>query len=212
MSLFAVITGDFVKSLSLELNEKNKIKKGLKDFFDALDETKGGLDFYRGDSFQGLIEEPESALGRILQLKCIMKINSPLKGQEVRISLGLGNIEVWPENGLEGDGPAYIISGRNLSILEKSKSNLSIVGTNKEINKDLVVYCEVLDHITSHWTTEQAEAIFYLLEGMTQMEIAKKLKISQPSVFERKEAGNWNLVKSIVKRYEEIIKTQLQDN
>lgn len=205
MSILAVITGDFVKSLSLNVEEKAKIKTSLKDFFDALPETKGGLNFYRGDSFQGLIEESKQALRRILQLKCLMKINSPIKGQEVRISLGLGAIDLWPDNAQEGDGPAYVLSGRNLAALEKTKNNLSMIGPDKETNKDFVVYSEVLDHITSNWTIEQAEAIFYLLEEMTQMEIAEKLGISQPSVFERKKAGNWNLVKSIVKRYEELV-------
>lgn len=210
MSQYAVITGDFVNSLALELPHKNKIKKELKDFFDGLAETKGSLNFYRGDSFQGLIEDSKQALKRTLQLKCLMKINSPIKGQEVRISLGLGEIDIWPNAEQEGDGPAYVLSGRNLSILEKSKRNLSIVGGNKHHNQDFSVYCEVLDYISSNWTIEQAEAIFYLLEGMTQMDIAEKLGISQPSVFERKKAGNWNLVKSIVKRYEELMEIEVQ--
>ncbi len=47
--------------------------------------------------------------------------------------------------------------------------------------------------------------IFQMLNGVSQMEIAKMLNISQPSVSKSLKAANWKIVEKFLKRYERLI-------
>ena len=61
------------------------------------------------------------------------------------------------------------------------------------------------------WTKEQAEAIMYQIMGLTQEEIARILKISQPAVFHRLRTCGSRAVSEFLKRYKEAIKYNVGD-
>jgi DNA-directed RNA polymerase specialized sigma24 family protein len=62
------------------------------------------------------------------------------------------------------------------------KINLIVKTPWKELNDELSTECALLDAVIERWTKEQAEAIMYQIMGLTQEEIARILKISQPAV------------------------------
>ena len=67
--IYAVITGDVVGSSQVEGSEKNRLISSLKDAFNCIskwdDSNNDGLpkfDIFRGDSFQGVLPNIETAL------------------------------------------------------------------------------------------------------------------------------------------------------
>jgi len=61
------------------------------------------------------------------------------------------------------------------------------------------------DEFIKNQTAVQANLVFQMLNGVPQIEIAKMLGISQPSVSKSLKAANWKLVERFLKRYERII-------
>ena len=95
--------------------------------------------------------------------------------------------------------------------MKKGEQNLTIKTPWPEINKELKTECALINAIIYRWTKEQAEAIMYQIQGYTQEEIAKKLKISQSAVFQRLRTGGAWAVQAFLERYEAIIQYKVVD-
>jgi predicted transcriptional regulator len=61
------------------------------------------------------------------------------------------------------------------------------------------------DEFIKNQTAVQANLVFQMLNGVPQVEIARRLGISQPSVSKSLKAANWKLIERFLKRYERII-------
>ncbi|HMB46255.1 MAG TPA: hypothetical protein VKL21_10575, partial [Candidatus Methanoperedens sp.] len=101
-----------------------------------------------------------------------------------------------------------------------------------EINEELRTECALLDALIQRWTKEQAEAILYQIQrpkfnvfpsiaqedlehskqGLTQVETAKILNISQSAVFQRlKIAGYW-AVQVFLEHFKMIIQDKVRES
>lgn len=192
--IYAVITGDIVKSRKFGSN-REKALKALKETLDSLRNYKnksiGGIsDIFRGDSFQIVISEPKHALETAIYLKAEL-ISKTIKEKsiDVRIGIGIGKIEAFnKENIPESDGEAFRLSGNALDNISKYR-RFSIKSGIDELNKQLEFISSSIDSITRRWSPQQAEAILLWLKGFTQTSISKKLGISQPAVNQRLQLG-----------------------
>jgi hypothetical protein len=192
--IYAVITGDIVKSRKFGSN-REKALKVLKETLDSLRNFKnkgigGTSDIFRGDSFQIVISEPKHALETAIYLKAKL-LSKTIKGKsiDVRIGIGIGKIEAFnKENIPESDGEAFKLSGNALDNISKYR-RFSIKSGIDELNKQLEFISSSIDSITRRWSPQQAEAILLWLKGSTQISISKKLGISQPAVNQRLQLG-----------------------
>lgn len=201
--IYAVITGDLVGSSRFKIEkQREKVLSSLKDSFKKIESSDiiaSPFAIFRGDSFQGVISQPEEAL----KIAIILRANllSKFKGKKVRldarIAIGLGTIDYLPEKNVgEGDGEAFRYSGMELDNMKKVEQKLIITTTWQEINDELRTECALFDAVIQRWTKEQAEAIVYQIQGLKQEEIAQILNISQPAVFQRlKTASYWSIQK-----------------
>jgi len=188
--IYAVITGDIVKSGKLG-SDREKALKMLKDTLNSLNNFKkksiGGIsDIFRGDSFQIVISEPKHALEISIYLKAQL-FSKTIKGNsiDVRIAIGIGEIESFDEKNIqESDGEAFRLSGNALDNISKYR-RFSIKSNIDKSNKQLEFISSSIDSITRRWSPEQAEAVLLWLSGKTQTSISKKLGISQPAVNKR---------------------------
>lgn len=187
--IHGVITGDIVGSTKLD-REYRAILEGIAEDIVRYKMPKFRLEFYRGDGFQSIITHPEEGLTIMLLLKSGLR-RHPLKAAsnrvedaiDARLSLGIGEISgtLTREKPLgQMDGSAFIRSGRSLEKMKEDKSMLKITTGVEEFDKEFEAVCYLLDAITSKWSINQAQAIyFYLLQNLTQKEIGKQLGISQ---------------------------------
>lgn len=221
MEVYAVITGDIIKSSKIKEEQRSHLLKTLKSTFQKINkllikEEKVPFEFYRGDSFQAVLKKPQLALltGLIIRAKLRSITESenrePIAYWDARISIGIGSIAYKAKNLAESDGAAFQLSGRGLDEMKK-RNSLSIRTIWPEVNEEFEVACALSETIISRWTVAQAEVIYpYLLENKTQQELARKFNISQVAVSKRlMVSGNMDAMEKFIKRYEKLIINRL---
>jgi hypothetical protein len=208
---YAVVTGDIIDSSSIE--GKDQLNNELKKSFKLIEKKFKSKTFtpsfniFRGDSFQGVLANPENALRVGLLIRTTLKKSRD--GDEnlnwdTRISIGVGKVDYLPENISEGDGAAYRNSG---PVLDKLKGNfkLAITTPSDTINQELETSCALADAVMNKWTPAQAEIVYRLLQNTTQKEIGEALDISEAAVHYRVKAAGWFAIKKFLQRFESLI-------
>lgn len=196
----AVITADVVKSSLLSKDEMKFFQEKIESYKDKVIVIKPR--FYRGDSFQLAVNTKDALL---LAIKFRMEIKQWKEQNDVRISIGIGEVSQWNDDVLLAGGSAFERSGKNLDNLKETGLNIIIVTGNAELDDELETYCYMADEFIKNQTAVQATLVFQMLNGIQQIEIAKMLGISQPSVSKSLKAANWKLIERFLKRYERII-------
>jgi len=203
MGIRAVLTGDIVNSTRLGKANERKLLRMLKRILDSY-----LFEFYRGDSFQAYLKDPESAF-RIALLCRAAAISIPLENEtissDVRISIGIGKVSTTVKTLASAKGEAFLLSGRAFDEITVSDTRLSIVSFNQLANAGLQVVSDYANAIFRSMTSKQAEVIFELLNGKTQLEIAKKFKRTKSTISQHVSAGKWSEIESLLKQYENII-------
>ena len=188
--LYAVITGDLIKSKSL--SGQREVLSILNEAFSTvqsyLNDTRRNkilcvpFQIFRGDSFQGIISDPELALYVLIviraSLRCINYSKSYRRknAPDARLALGIGTVNYLPDASVsEGDGDAFRRSGILLDTLKnnikKSPLYMAIDTPWPEINKELEVDCALLDSLIYKWSAQQAQAILGFMKGLNQTEL-----------------------------------------
>lgn len=222
--LYAVLTGDVVDSTKLVKSEYARLQEALKQSFamvesytssrqrespasDKPDNRRSQFRIFRGDSFQGLLQQPHTALAASLIIRATLRTNRLEKSgitPDARIAVGIGPVDYLPEEITEGDGEAFRLSGPRLDRM-KSGEYLSIVTPWSDVNDELRVHTSLLDTIIGRWTPEQAETVLMLLEGKDRKEIGHQLDISQAAVHYRVKGAGWTAVNKLLDRYIELL-------
>lgn len=209
----AVITGDIVKSGKLNPAEREKMPAKLKHIFSGLSKTHGNgqrFSIFRGDSFQGIVQDPAQALRIGLWIKTVlMKKSREFGSFDCRLAIGVGKVSFMASNALESDGEAFRYSGPALDAMEQEE-RLKIVTPWKQVNSEMHVACKLLDVILNRWTAVQAGIIAETLAGKTQNTIAASLEITQPAVSASLKTSGWNAVEELIERYQTLIKSHIQ--
>jgi hypothetical protein len=215
--IVCVITGDVVGFSKLDVSGRQRMLAVLKSSFrsvaSALPGSRPSFEIYRGDSFQGILLKPESALRSAAclraELRFRFKAGSRREVPDIRLAAGIGRADYLPQGRfLEGDGEAFRFSGPFLDAM-KGDRRLSIHTPWPEINSEFEAVSALLDAVIHRWSAEQAQAVAGFLRGLGQLETAKALGISQPAVRQRlRSAGGW-AVDLACRRFEFLIEKKI---
>jgi len=203
MAIHAVITADIVNSTGLTEHTEKKLVQELQEILKPY-----LFEFYRGDSFQVYIGEPELALKTALMCRTVALGIDPIQDEpisDVRISIGIGETDGEVTNPLSGKGDAFLSSGRAFDELQKSEARLIIISTNPLANIGLQLISDHLNAIYKDMTVKQAEVIAELLKGHTQQDVAGKLQRSKSTIHQHVISGRWNEIETIMEHYKKII-------
>ncbi|GHA32210.1 hypothetical protein GCM10007103_12320 [Salinimicrobium marinum] len=217
--MVAIITADLVDSslyeddlLETVLNELKKEFNEIQHLYEAQDIR---FNIFRGDSFQGIIKEPQNALRIALQIKAAVnqlqsgenKKNNRASSKvaDFRMALGIGTIDFERDSISESNGQAFQFSGRTLDEMKNESQRTKIKTPVEEINEEFNTSFFLLDMLIEKWSTASAEVVYYSLKGLKEREIAEKLNISQSAVNQRKKASGWEAISRLVDRYEQVM-------
>ncbi len=87
-------------------------------------------------------------------------------------------------------------------MIKKNNELIAVTAEDDAFNKEWQVHSASLNFLLQRLSPAQAEALHLQLQNMKQEDIAKKLKISQPSVHQRLQAAGANVITRIVERFE----------
>jgi hypothetical protein len=207
MPIHAVITGDIVHSMQLEIPASKRLISGLKRILESYQ-----VEFYRGDSFQAYLKESAQALRTALLCRVSaisLARQFPGASSDLRISIGLGPAEI-PVRGLAtAQGEAFVLSGRALDDMPKKGGRLSFATCSKAhpaIFNGLELVSNYINFIFQEMTPKQAEVIYFLLNGGNQLDASRKLNKSKSTISQRASSANWPQIEKILAIYENLIK------
>jgi hypothetical protein len=205
MAKQAVLTGDIVNSTKLTAAKEAKLTNTLAGIFTDYDSK---FEFYRGDSFQACVKNPVNALrlallSRSAAIKLFKEDKSVLA--DVRISIGIGEVNTPVRSLKTAKGEAFVLSGRRFDEIMKNEQRLAISTGNPLANEGLQVIADYLNAIFDVMTGKQAEVIFELLKGEMQKTVAKKFRKTKSTIHQRITAGRWPEIEKLLQQYENII-------
>ncbi len=197
----AVLTGDIVNSTKLPPAKEKALVKLLEQ---ELKSYK--YEFYRGDSFQVLVKEAGDSLRIALLCRTAAIGITENNEADIKVSIGLGEVDDRIKTLGSAKGEAFIISGRAFDELEKTGSRLVISTANTMANLSLQVVADYVNSIYSRMTSKQAKVIFELLKGGLQQNVVKKLKKSKSTISQHANSGRWTEIEKILNQYELLVK------
>ena len=199
--LYAVLTGDIVKSSRMSPANLKRLPGVLTAIFKSIDKLCKPKDFatqfsiFRGDSFQ-VICEPACALKTWLLIRAGLRAAYPAplsKSVDARIGIAIGKVNHLAKNITESSGEAFLLSGR---LLEELKTNrlTGFTSENKQANQEWNISFMLADDIVRRWTTSQCRMLPFLLQPMNQAEIAEATQTRQPTITAKINAMGWSAI------------------
>jgi predicted XRE-type DNA-binding protein len=176
--MVAILTGDIVHSRSVAAKTW---LAALKNALVKIGE-KANWEIFRGDSFQ-IQSTPQEALIQAIFLKASIKA---IKGLDVRIALGIGEIEFSAKKITESNGEAFINSGEKLDELKENRLLMAIKSPWPEFDYEMNVAIRLALIAMDNWSQASAEMIKLSIEksGISQLELAELSGKSQSTVSE----------------------------
>lgn len=203
-SLHAVITADIVNSTGLDPKMEAFLQQELQRELSAY-----LVEFYRGDSFQAYLQEPEGSLRLALLCRTLaIGLTAAEEGpavSDIRISIGLGQVAMPIKAPGTAKGEAFLLSGRGLDEIQKTDRRLAILSGHPVADIGFEVMANHLDAICREMTPKQAAAIGWLLKGVTQQEVTVQLGKSKSTVSQLVAAGNWPGIERILQQFGTLI-------
>jgi len=206
---YAVLTGDIVKSQKLSADKLKDIRKRLRDSlrdFDrhSLDSViKGEIDFYRGDGWQLVINQPW------MFFRIAVYVRAALIGFEeadTRVSVGIGSVENFVRKEISlSTGEAFKLSGQTLDALKKrQRFGLSMEEGFSQNYNCLPSTFGICDALLQQWSKRQAEAVFFALRQLSSAEIGSTMKptIKRATVTQYLNDAGWFAISCALERLE----------
>ena len=208
--LYAVLTGDIVKSSRLSPRQLESVRSWLTGAVSVVRRWQQGLvkdkpDFFRGDAWQLLLTDPGRALRVGVYLRAAVLANGLA---DTRVSIGLGRVDtVSPRRISLSVGQAFTLSGHGLdNMTQYSRMTIEIPELAGPLSGWLPVVGHLCDSLMGQWTQRQAEVVCVALDPSEpdQDKIAKALKppISKQAVAKALNGANWYAIREAVRLFE----------
>ncbi len=197
----AIITGDIINSEDAHSSEWLAY---LKQYLSRHGENPTEWEIYRGDEFQ-LKVSPAMALEVAIHLKAVIK---SIKGLDVRMGIGIGEINYEGNSVSESNGTAYQRSGRTFETLKRDKVNLSMASGNDTYDRTLNLMLKLALGFMDDWSTVSAEMVALAMDNpdASQQTMAQKLGIRQSAVSQRQKRARLDLIFALIEYYALTIK------
>jgi len=208
--LYAVLTGDFIKSSSFSLNEidasmaelNSTVKKFKEQYQDAI---VGEPSIFRGDSWQILVSKPSLSLRLVLLIRANLRSK---KFADTRISIGFGSVsKINNENISMSQGQAFILSGYGLDEMSSNYDlDFHITPSYQEFEDWFRLSVFFCSETIRAWTRRQSEIVGLALvnKDQTHKQLSKLLRpqISQQTISNSLKGANWNVINEYLRIFE----------
>lgn len=188
--MIAVLTGDIINSRGK--NTENWLVE-LKAKLSIYGKTPKDWEIFRGDSFQLLVPK-ELALESALHIKSAIKQFEDL---DVRIGIGVGEIDYESSKITESNGSAFVHSGESFDGLKKQ--NMLLKSGNVEIDEAINLMLALLLLTANRWTSTVSSLIKLAIEhpDWTQNDLAKYSHKSQGNISETLKRGGFEEIMKV---------------
>ena len=207
-----VITGDIVGSSRIKTEYRADLLNCLNTMKEELQCVSSfGMELFRGDSFQLLVDDPAQAAKIAILLRAGLINHTPNKDDgmwDAKISLGIGEVEFLSDSIVTSDGEAFQLSGRQLDGMGKRR--LAVKTPWQDANEELSTLTAFVDDIIMGWSGKQAGLIYLALKQDTpKKDVAEHIGTSVQNVRNVLSSARESLIRIYLERYNDIIKNHL---
>lgn len=211
--LYAVLTGDIVKSTSFDASELARIRKAVKRSGADVSEwrnklVRSDIEFTRGDEWQTALADPKFALRAAVYLRARLKA---LHGADSRIAIGVGHVQRFSSKTVfESSGEAFVLSGRGLDDMGQNRLSISVNDALSASFAPLTAFFEAAvgfcDAFVEDWTARQAEYVSVAVSPLTttQDEIADIVGASRQAAQKSLDAAHWRQLERLIDAFEAV--------
>ena len=212
--MYATISADIVSSTSLSLESTIELKQKIGQLLKLLENKY--TNFWgrqiKGDYIECFIPNVADSFRIALIIKSYIKslslpevkLNKDFQTYGIRISIGIGAMRLIDRNEDILDGEAIYLSGRAIENMTLNKGTISISINNFLFSSELNLIALLTDALVNNATKKQCEVLFNKLLAMKEEDIAKKLRISQPTVNSHSSSAKWYCIEEALKYFEQI--------
>lgn len=151
------------------------------------------------------MDDPRGALHMALVCRSLaIEFSENDERYDIRISIGIGEINQPIKSLSIARGDAFLLSGRIFDDLGDTR-RLAISCGNEIADIGLAVIADYLDNIYQGMTAKQAALITALLQGITQQQMAITLNKSKSTVSQLAAAGRWPEIEKLLQQYRTMI-------
>ncbi len=174
----------------------------LSSYFDNNQDVLLPVKFYRGDSFQLMVNKEKAAMAALM----IEAILLNTAGTVARSSIGIGAVSIiTPGDVLRSEGEAFLLSGHQLDKMKAEDRLMKLAINSVPFQPILSATFYLVESIVWGWKPGQASVIAQIPVCKTQKEIAERLNITGAAVSKAIKASNWPAIEEFLKGYEETI-------
>lgn len=158
-----MLTGDLVRSRKQAIRDREQLAARIQDAFQSVKQRFAPntypLAIFRGDSWQMYVTDPAIALEVGVLFRTTLRMET---GLDTRIGIAIDTAgRVNASNISASTGPAFQRSGEALDTLQTPRRMRCLL---PEAAKDILqlgadAVCDLADHVATHWTDAQAQAI-----------------------------------------------------
>ena len=201
----AVVTADVVNSTLVKAADFNDLSDKIKAIYE-----KDKIEFYRGDSFQVLVNDAQKVFLQSILSRLLAMQYSNRQKVDIRMSISLGKLN--SNSGKIGSNmdDLFVRSGRAFDKFQNSTRRLYVVSGNEGVDFTFEIMAEYMDSLLEKITPRQAEVLYYMLKGMSQVEIARQLDKTTATVNQHVKTARYAEIESLLKKFV-ILTQQLQD-
>jgi len=197
----AVLTADIVNSTLLTDEHFIALVNEIKSVY------KGELiEFYRGDSFQVLIQDAEYALIEAIKSRLLAKSFEDYQTLDIRISISIGNVESKVPALSSNMDKIFVNSGRLFDNFTNSNRKLLMSCGDEEKDFTFEIIAEYLDSLLEAMTSKQALVIYHMLSGTQQKDIAGKLQLSGATISKHVKTAHFDELQRLLEKYKIFVK------
>jgi len=200
----AVITADIVNST---LMNKALFAKLVNDLLSLFKEDK--IEFYRGDSFQVLIKDANSALLKCIKSRLLAMQYSEKKRIDIRLSLSIGNLKSNVNDIGSNMDDLFVKSGRYFDKFQRSSRKLFINCGDGGKDFTYEIIAQYMDSLLEKITIKQAQVLSIILSDKSQIEAAKLLSVTTATISQHVKAARFEEIESLLTKFK-ILTNQLQ--
>jgi hypothetical protein len=212
--LYIAIVGDIKSSKKIE--NRAEIQNNLMLTLERInekykDDIASKFIVTLGDEFQGLLCKGYNIMN-ILQ-----EIERKMYPTKIRFGIGIGRIttKINSEMSLGADGPGYYKAREAIDYLKRNEKKKQMISSDTRVevecdNKNtMILLNSMLSLITvlkESWSDRQREIIWDMLEHQdNQIEAAKRLQVTQPTIQKSLARGNYFIYKDAVDTIEKVL-------
>jgi hypothetical protein len=213
-SLYAVLTGDLVRSSALDKKQLDAARRVLFAAAEALnsaDWTSGKLlrgepEFFRGDAWQLLLSEPRWALRTAIYLRAVFLAQGRV---DTRVAIGIGPVDSISRTRVSlSRGRAFTLSGHALDHMSpRFRMAVSVSESLEPLISWLPVMVGLCDSLIGRWQMRQARiaSLMLLHKAASRADVARMIKprrISQQAVSKSLTGAGWYGLEQALDHYE----------